>query len=126
MKDANHPKTQSVPHFNVTTLAAAIASIKRNPDMISAELAKLVEDVRVKPEQANAPMNMVETGMLVLSIFMMALKKNRPVQIIMTREYRDYIKVNKPRDIDRLSTIKEVFCPDPMAVNIEFRPLEND
>jgi len=94
--------------------------------MISAELAKLVEDVRVKPEQANAPMNMVETGMLVLSIFMMALKKNRPVQIIMTREYRDYIKVNKPRDIDRLSTIKEVFCPDPMAVNIEFRPLEND
>jgi len=126
MKDANHPKTQSVPHFNVTTLAAAIASIKRNPDMISAELAKLVEDIKVKPEQANAPMNMVETGMLVLSIFMMALKKNRPVQIIMTREYWDYIKVNKPRDVDRLSTIKEVFCLDPMAVNIEFRPLEND
>jgi translation elongation factor EF-1alpha len=126
MKDANHPKTQSVPHFNVTTLAAAIASIKRNPNMISAPVAKLVEDIKVKPEQANAPMNRVETGMLVLGIFMMALKKKRPVQIIMTREDWDYIKVNKPRDVDRLSTIKEVFCPDPMAVNIEFRPLEND
>jgi len=87
MKDANHPKTQSVPHFNVTTLAAAIASIKRNPNMISAEFARLVEGIKAQPEKANVSMNMVETGMLVLGIFMMALKNKRPVHIIMTREY---------------------------------------
>ena len=122
MTDNTPQKTQNIPLFNLMSLASVITSIQHHRDFIHPELARQIQGIKMKPEQADAPLNELDIALLVMGVFAMALQKNCPAQIILSREDWDYIKLKKPNSTDNISSIREIFCLDPSAVNIEFRP----
>lgn len=118
-------KDQDIPLFNLITFESALASIKRHRDFVGPELAKLIDDIQVKPEDAHLPVDNDQTSLMIFGIFTMSLKQNRPVRVMMPRESWDYINFLRPAAVDKEAKIREVFCMDPKAVSIEFRPLDS-
>ncbi|WP_414039221.1 hypothetical protein ACJU26_08280 [Acidithiobacillus sp. M4-SHS-6] len=116
-------KAQSIPLFNMTTMASTMSSLSRHRDFISPEMAKAIDGIVIHPELADASIEIVEMSLLILAIFNMSLDRQQPVQVLMPRETWEYLKLNKPAAVDSEAHIREVFCIDPLAVTIEFRPI---
>ena len=118
-------KAPVIPLFDFTTLSRAIASIQRNQPFIGAPMPNLMKESNLPPDRANYPLNEVEVSFLALTVFDVALKKNAPVMVMMLREHWDYAQEKKPAEVNALASLREVFCMDPRAVNIEFRPISS-
>ena len=116
-------KAPGTPLFDFTTLSRAIATIQRNQPFIGAAMPKLTKGFDLPPERADSPLDEVEVSFLALTVFDVALKKNAPVMVMMLREHWEYAEEVKPPEIAALATLHKVFCLDPRAVNIEFRPI---
>lgn len=125
MTDNPPQKAPGIPLFDFTTLSRAIASIQRNQPFIGAPMPNLMKESNLPPDRANYPLNEVEASSLALTTFSIALDKNVPVMVMMLREHWEYAEEVKPPEIAALATLREVFCLDPRAVNIEFRPIDS-
>jgi hypothetical protein len=112
----------SIPLFDFTTTERGVASVQRNHQFIGKPLEGFTTVDDVPPELADIPLGFDETGFLILSAFTYALNNKSPVRVMVLREHWEYTLSKKPAEIDQLGIMKEVFCMDPKAVNIEFRP----
>ena len=125
MTENTSQKASAIPLFDFTNMARAIATIQRNQPFIGAEMPKLMKGIDLSPEQANSSLNEVEASLMILKAFDIALDKNAPVMVMVLREHWEYAAASKPQEVNELATIREVFCMDPRAVTIEFRPLDS-
>ena len=126
MTENTSQKLSGTPLFDFTTLARSIATIQRNQPFIGAAMPILMKELDLPPEKSSADLNEVESSVLALSAFDIALDRKSPIMVMMLREHWKYLKDKKPSSIDELATLREVFCLDQRAVNIEFRPKAND
>lgn len=124
MTDNTPQKAPGIPLFDFTTLSRAIASIQRNQPFIGAPMPNLMKESNFPTDRANYPLNEVEASSLALTTFSIALDKNVPVMVMMLREHWEYAQEKKPVEVNALASLREVFCMDPRAVNIEFRPID--
>jgi hypothetical protein len=119
-------KAPGIPLFDFTTLVRGIASIQNNQHFIGSAMPKLMKELGLSPEQTGAPLDEVESSVLALTAFDIALDKKAQIMVMMLPEHWKYLKEKKPTSVDELATLREVFCLDPGAVNIEFRPNVHD
>ncbi|MCR2831449.1 hypothetical protein NR402_14325 [Acidithiobacillus ferrooxidans] len=126
MTENTPQKAPCIPLFDFTTMGRGIASIQRNQPFIGAAMTKLMKGLDLTPDQISEPLGEVESSLLALTAFDIALDKKAPVMVMMLREHWEHVKEKKPSSVDELATLREVFCLDPGAVNIEFRPKAND
>ncbi|OCB03618.1 hypothetical protein BBC27_00495 [Acidithiobacillus ferrivorans] len=118
-------KVTGIPVFDFTTFSLAIASLQSNQPFIGEAMPTVMKDAVLPTEPENPPLNEVEVSFLALTVFDVALNKNAPVRVMMLREHWEYTEGRKPSEVDALATLREVFCIDPRAVNIEFRPISS-
>ena len=105
-------------------MARAIATIQRNQPFIGAEMPKLMKGLELSSEKASADLNMVEASLLALTAFDIALDKKAPIMVMMLREHWKQLKEKQPSQVKELAILREVFCMEPRAVTIEFRPID--
>ncbi len=121
MTDALQQKSQSIPHFNITTRGAAVDSLKRNPQFRSKEVGNILSAVEVFHNDWSQPLNPYETSLVFLGVMTGAHSLKTPVMITLDREF--WTGMNDPElRAKNGSHAREVFCPDPRAVTILFNP----
>ena len=123
MTENTSQKASGIPLFDFTTMVRAIATIQRNQPFIGAEMPKLMKGLERPPGNISVELNEVESSLLALTAFDIALDRNAPIMVMMLREHWKHLKEKQPPQVDELAILREAFCLDPRAANIEFRPI---